>query len=149
MIIVFLVYMLVVSSILALLEIQIEGKDGWAGNLPCWKIKTGFLTRLNGHKPLTGYHVFLNLFILSLLHLPLFFVDWSWRLECLLIGFAAGGWIIEDFLWFVFNPNYGIKNFKKEKIPWHKIWWGPVPDSYIWQSLITAFLIWLGQPALK
>jgi hypothetical protein len=123
-------FMAFMALILALWEIQIEGKDGWAANSPGWRIEQGWLVKVTGGRPLTGYHFYMTIFIIALVHLPLFFVSWSWRLECLLIGFYVGMVLLEDFLWFVFNPYYGIKNFRQGKIWWHKTWWGPVPALY-------------------
>jgi hypothetical protein len=130
--------------ILALWEIQIEGQDGWAAKSPGWRIDSGWLMRLTGGLPITGYHVFMSIFMISIVHLPLFFSGWSWRFECLLLGFYVGMVLIEDFLWFILNPYYGIKNFKKSKIWWHKVWWGPVPATYWILLLLTAVLILTG-----
>jgi hypothetical protein len=90
----------------------------------------------------------MTLFIVGMVHLTLFFVPWSWRLESLLIGFYLGMLLLEDFFWFVLNPHYGIKNFRKEKIWWHRSWWGPVPSFY-WILLIAAVaLVYLGWKAV-
>lgn len=142
------VYMLVTSFILALLEIQIEGKNGWAKDLPTWRISNKLTSLFYGARPLTGYHLHMNIFVLLLLHLPVFFTGWSWELECILFGFLIGMWTIEDFLWFVFNPHYGLKKFKKENIPWHKNWWGPVPDFYIPFAIFSGTLLYLGRQFL-
>jgi len=77
--------------------------------------KGWFVKYINGGRPFTGYHLWLNAFVLVVLHFPLVFMGFNWRLECLLIGFLFASWQTEDFLWFVFNPAYGIKNFKPEK----------------------------------
>ena len=44
----FLVYILALAVILALWEIQIEGKNGWAEKLPCWRIEKGWIVRVMG-----------------------------------------------------------------------------------------------------
>ena len=90
MIIGLLAFMVFVALLLALWEIQIEGKDGWAAKLPCWRIEKGWLTRVTGGRPITGYHFFMTLFLIAVVHLPLFFIVWSWRVECLLFGFYVG-----------------------------------------------------------
>lgn len=134
-------FLFIYSTVLAKLEIQIEGKNGWASALPCWKIKSrGWL--------LTGYHLWMNLFIILVLHFPLFFIQWNWRLECLVFGFLLASWELEDFLWFVLNPHYGLRGFKPEKIPWHQIWWGPLPNFYWWLPIIWGALLYFGLPAL-
>jgi hypothetical protein len=141
----FIVFLLFVAFILALWEIQIEGGNGWAANLPTWRIAKGWPTALMGGRPLTGYHVFMIILLVSLVHLPLFFVPWTWRLEGLLIGFYLGMGIVEDFFWFVLNPHYGIKNFRKGKIWWHQTWWGPVPSIYWILITIAGILFYLGR----
>jgi len=148
MLIGFLAFMVFMAAILALWEIQIEGADGWAAKLPAWRIEKGWLVKLTGGRPITGYHVFMTLFLIGIVHLPLFFTPWSWRLECLLLGFYLGMVLLEEFLWFVFNPHYGIKSFRKGRIPWHKSWWGPVPSFY-WTLLVIAIvLIYFGRTAI-
>lgn len=143
-----LAFMVVMALLLALWEIQIEGKDGWASKLPCWRIERGWFVRLTGGRPLTGYHLFMTLFLIAIVHLPLFFVRWSWQSESLLLGFYAGMVFLEDFFWFVLNPHYGIKNFRKGKIWWHKRWWGPVPTLYWLLAIIVAALMYFGRAAL-
>jgi len=143
-----LAFMVFMAVVLALWEIQIEGKDGWAAKLPAWRIEKGWPVRLSGGRPVTGYHVYLTLFLLGFVHLPLFFVSWSWQLESLLLGFYVGMVSIEDFFWFLLNPHYGLKNFRKGKIWWHKSWWGPVPALYYFLFALAAVLIVLGRKAI-
>lgn len=137
------------SLIVALWEIQIEGKYGWAENLPTWKIEDGRIVDLLG-KSITGYHVGLNAFVLAMYHYP-FIVglsSWSLAKELLTIGFGyCWLFLIEDFLWFILNPHYGWKKFrmKSEGIPWHKNWIGPVPDFYWLFSILGTALIIISQ----
>jgi len=149
MIIGLLVFLIFLAFILALWEIQIEGKDGWAAKSPGWRIEKGWVMKLTGGRPLTGYHFFMTVFLIAIVHLPLFFVPWTWRLESLLLGFYVGMIFVEDFLWFVLNPYYGIKNFRKGQIWWHKEWWGPVPALYWILLAITVVLIYLGKNVIK
>ena len=144
----FLAFPVFMACILALWEIQIEGKDGWAANLPGWRIEKGWVVRLTGGRPLTGYHLYLTVFLIAIVHLPLFFTRWSWQLECVILGFYLGMVLIEDLFWFVFNPHYGIKSFRKGKIWWHRSWWGPVPSFY-WVLLVMVIgLMYLGRSAI-
>jgi hypothetical protein len=143
-----LVFMVFMAFILALWEIQIEGKDGWAAKLPGWRLGQGWLVKLTGGRPVTGYHLFMTLFLIALVHLPLFFVAWTWRLESLLLGFYVGMVFLEDFLWFVLNPHFGLKNFRRGKIWWHTSWWGPVPVLYWFLLAITALLFFFGWQAI-
>jgi hypothetical protein len=142
------VFMLFMAFILALWEIQIEGPDGWAAESPGWKITKGPLLRLTGGVPLTGYHFFMTVFLIALVHLPLFFQPWSWRFECLLLGFYVGMVFVEDFFWFVLNPAFGLKNFRQGKIWWHKRWWGPVPAMYFFLAALSVLFLLLGSPAI-
>ena len=48
MLIGYLAFMIFVAFVLALWEIQIEGKDGWAANSPGWRIEKGWLVTLAG-----------------------------------------------------------------------------------------------------
>ena len=143
-----LAFMVFMAIILALWEIQIEGKDGWAANSPGWRLEKGWVVKITGGRPITGYHVFMIIFMISLVHLPLFFTSWSWRLESLLLGFYLGMVLVEDFFWFVLNPYYGIKNFRKGKIWWHKTWWGPVPSLYWILLVLVAVLVYFGRGAI-
>ena len=139
------VYLFVLVTVFALLEIQIEGKDGWAKNLPCWRPNPNsvaakvYAAFMNG-KELTGYHAAIFPLPLLILHFP-FVAGTSWtlvrELETLSAYFLmAVAW---DFLWFVWNPAYGLKKFKSEFISWHKKWWGPVPKDYP-TGLIISFI---------
>ena len=36
-----------------------------------------------------------------------------------------------DFLWFLINPAYGLRGFRKDKIWWHApTWWWIMPRDY-------------------
>jgi hypothetical protein len=140
--------MVFLACILALWEIQIEGKDGWASKVPSWRIEKGWLVKLSGGRPITGYHFFMALFLITIIHFPLIFTPWSWRLESLLLGFYVGMVLLEDFLWFVLNPYFGIKSFHKGKIWWHKQWWGPLPSLYWILLLIAIVFIYFGRIAI-
>ena len=129
----FVAYLLLVSAIFALLEIQIEGKAGWASGLPTWRIETPFTRRLLGARAITGYHVYIHAFVLALVHAPfaLGLLRFSWNAELRTVAFLILFWIMEDFLWFVFNPEYGIRSFKRERVWWHaQSWWGFMPRDY-------------------
>ncbi len=116
----------------AKVEIQIEGTSGWAKNLPTWRIENHWLLKVFfGGRAMTGYHAWVISFIFLLFHLPIAFTDqWSWSFEGRVIGGFILFWIVEDFLWFVLNPGFGIKKFKKEFIPWHPKWFLIAPIEY-------------------
>ena len=138
-------YMLFLAFVLAKWEIQIEGQSGWAKNLPCWR-KNGLYEQITG-KPLTGYHFWMVVFLLAIGHLPFLVSAWSIQLESLILGFLGGVLLVDDFLWFVLNPAYGLKNFKPGKVEWHKKWIGPVPDFYWPAAVIIVALYWCGAGA--
>jgi hypothetical protein len=130
-------YIFALALVFALLEIQIEGAHGWAANLPTWRSKKQFFG-----KPLTGYH--LSIFILTLLifHFPYIFgltftINNELRLVSLLLIFI----VLWDFLWFVLNPNYPLKNFKKEFISWHKKWFLLAPADYYYGIAFSLLVL--------
>lgn len=138
------VYLFALFTVVALLEIQIEGKDGWAKNLPCWRPKPDSLVakiyaRFMGGKELTGYHVVMFSLSLLILHLP-FTAGTKWTLVKELEVFSAYFLVsvLWDFLWFIWNPHYGLKRFKPKFIWWHKKWIGPIPTDYLSGLLVSA-----------
>ena len=118
------IFIFILSLIFAFLEIEIEGPNGWAKRLPTWYRKSGFFSRifynLFPRKPLTGYHLFILPLVFLFLHF-VFFVGVEWTIANEIIILISYCWIImtEDFLWFIFNPYFGIGKFKSEKIWWH------------------------------
>lgn len=133
-----------VSIIFALMEIQIEGKDGWAGKLPTWRVDLKFFKFFNGdNKPLTGYHLYLWILLFLIPHTAFIFTSWSVGRELAVVSFYMLFLRVEDFFWFVFNPNYGIKKFKKGSIPWHREWLGPLPLQYYPSILLWGVVFWL------
>ena len=131
--ILFLIGLAATSAVFALLEIQIEGGEGWAGKLPTWRIQNRWTRLLFGARPVTGYHFYFWLFLVLLAHLPcwLSFTPFSLAAEARIVAFIFLFWITEDFLWFVFNPAYGLRRFRREAIWWHRdSWWVFMPRDY-------------------
>jgi hypothetical protein len=121
------------ALLFALVEIQIEGPNGWAASLPTWRIENRWTRLFYSSKPLTGYHLYTQLFTLVVLHLPfgLGLVPPTWRAEARVLSFFVLFWVLEDFLWFVFNPAFGIKRFRREHVWWHApTWWWVLPRDY-------------------
>ncbi|PIR69475.1 MAG: hypothetical protein COU47_02770 [Candidatus Niyogibacteria bacterium CG10_big_fil_rev_8_21_14_0_10_46_36] len=142
----FLLFIAITAIVAALLEIQIEGSAGWAKNLPTWRSNPkkwhGKMFRLLfNQSDVTGYHIAFWAFVLTAYHGPLFWdVAWSISLEAdILTGFLIF-WVLEDFLWFVFNPHYGIRKFNPRYIPWHKRWIGPFPVQYYTSAILVVLL---------
>lgn len=136
-------WVVLLAAVFALLEIQIEGADGWAQNLPTWRRPVPrWLRPFWGGRPCTGYHVYLFVFMALVFHLPLFVgVQNVWRAEAQILGSLMFFWIVEDFLWFVFNPAYGLKNFRPGQIRWHPRWIGRVPLDYVIYGGGALFLL--------
>jgi hypothetical protein len=130
-------YFFAVALVLALLEIQIEGPHGWAERLPTWRWDSPAVRRWLG-KPVTGYHVLLNLFILLLLHLPAVVSGTSVAREAEILSIyflLCVGW---DFLWFACNPHFGLRRFRPEHVWWFRGWWLGVPRSYFGGVALSA-----------
>lgn len=130
------VYLFIIATTLAILEIQIESKAGWAKNLPCWRPDPqSLVSRVYGFfmegKELTGYHLAIFALVLVVVHFPFAAgVDWSLREEIEAISAYLLLGIFWDYLWFVWNPHYGIKQFSPQYVGWHQKWIGPLPRGY-------------------
>lgn len=133
------------SFAFAEVEIAIEGGHGWAEKLPTWRLPShnwASLLFFSG-KPATGYHVWMEVFILSLMHFVYVFLPFSPMIELQLIAFFCFFSVLEDFLWFALNPAFGIRNFRKEKIWWHRPnWWWIAPRDYYVLLAIGSVLYW-------
>jgi hypothetical protein len=127
------------------MEIEIEGERGWADNLPTWRIsKDHVIARLlAGGRELTGYHLWVQTFVFSLLHLVYLFEPISLKIEFQLFSFIFFVWIVEDFMWFLLNPAFGLAKFKKENIWWHeRHWWWIAPRDYFVFIPIASLFYW-------
>ena len=135
------IFIISAATTLSALEVQIEGKDGWAARLPTFRLK-----KKMGEKPITGYHLFILSFTLIIFHFPLFFTCWSLKKEFLLLGAYIFMWTLEDFLWFVLNPHYGLRKFNKNNpdIWWHQSWFAGLPTFYWFLFPAALILIALG-----
>ncbi|HEX2507588.1 MAG TPA: hypothetical protein VHK23_04635 [Miltoncostaeaceae bacterium] len=135
----------------ALIEIEIEGAHGWALRLPTWFRTRGPAGRIygaiSGGKPLTGYHLFMATLPLVILHLPFGYgADWSAAAEVMVfatyMAFAIG-W---DYLWFILNPAYGLRGFRRGRVWWYTgPWIGPLPLEYyaaVAGSFVLALIAW-------
>jgi len=126
-----------------MVEIQIEGAQGWAAGLPTWRIENHWLLDLcYSGRPLTGYHLWVFSFMALVFHLPMVMAGRpTWRLEARVLGCLMGFWIVEDFLWFVLNPAFGVAKFVPGKVPWHKHWFCGFPTDYWLFAAIGAALV--------
>ncbi len=136
-----------VALLLAVLEIQIEGRYGWASRLPTWRPQQGSLvsrwfSKIMSGKPATGYHLVLFSFVLLLFHWP-YVYGWPLNLSNWLrtVSLFFSTVVLWDFLWFVLNPAYPLKYFQKEVVAWHKRWWGRLPLDYIFGLGFSAIVL--------
>jgi len=112
------------AGVFAAVEIEVEGKHGWAEKTSTWFRTKGMFAKLYGlamgGKPLTGYHLFMFFLPLLMFHSH-FVMGVPWSREAELIVFAMYFvWMPTwDYLWFVLNPAYGVKKFKKQNVWWH------------------------------
>jgi len=137
-------YLIILAALHAKLELMIEGsRSGWAWSLPCWRINNK-LTELIIGKELTGYHFYLLLLFLFIFHSPFMFINWSVKKELFSLGCFSFYWVVEDWFWFLENSYYGLRNFKKGRIFWHKRWICGLPVSYIFGILVGSILFTIG-----
>jgi hypothetical protein len=135
----------VLALLFALVEIEIEGADGWAIKLPTWYRRRTIAARLYGlvmsGKPLTGYHAVMFFIPLWAFHIGLGFGQpWSWTGEIRMLSSYLVWNVTWDFLWFVLNPAYGWRRFRKGEIWWHKVWLGRLPVDYV-NALVLSFVL--------
>ena len=132
-------FVAILAFFFAEVEIQIEGSEGWAASLPTWKIEKHWLLDIFwGGRPMTGYHAWVFSFIFLVFHLPIFILaKWTWRLELKILAGIQIFWLIEDFLWFVLNPAFGIDKFTREIVWWHKNWFWFMPVDY-WTFIFVS-----------
>jgi len=141
MIIIF-IYIIILAAMVAQLELQIEGKKtGWASKLSCWRIENRITNLILGNKPLTGYHVWLLTTLLFAFHNIYLYVSFNLKTEMQCLGYFSWFLVIEDFMWFIENNYFGIRNFKKGRIFWHKRWFWGLPYSYWWGMIIGTLLL--------
>jgi len=141
------IYLFILAIVLAILEIQIEGKYGWAKNLPTWRpTQDNWLVRaytkfMSDREP-TGYHMSMFTFVLLIFHFPYVFgqvlnlTNWLMTMSLFFIFI-----VLWDFLWFVFNPHHPLKKFTKQHILWHKKWWAGAPLDYYLSILVSLIIL--------
>ena len=140
-------YLFVSAFALAFLEVQIEGRDGWAAQLPTWRPKgkwyARFYERFMGGKELTGYHIGVFGFVLLFLHYPYLGVAPTLAQELWVLSLFFLFSIVWDYLWIVINPHYGVwRRQPKQDVSWHRHWWGPFPRDYYFGILLSAAILY-------
>ncbi|MBI2626552.1 MAG: hypothetical protein HYW69_03100 [Candidatus Nealsonbacteria bacterium] len=141
------IFLFLFCLVLASLETQIEGADGWAANLPTWKpAPSKWFSRLYGKimggRDLTLYHLLVFTLVLVFLHYPYFAgKTWNFTSELTTFSFFFIVAIIWDFLWFVVNPKYDFGSFLGRHVLWHRKWLLHLPVDY-WLALIISALLY-------
>ncbi len=140
------IYVFILALILAILEVQIEGAHGWAKNLPTWRANPNkwyakiYMKVMEG-KEMTGYHLSLFSMILLLFHFPFVSgVSWSIANEISTLIIFLFFIIVEDYLWFVVNPYFTVKNFKGNHLFWHQKWLFKIPRDY-WTATLASLAL--------
>lgn len=116
-------FVCLLAFVYSLMEIEMEGAYGWAKKLPTTKNVLGTFTL---------YHLYMIAFLMLLFggwFLSRFISGWTtaW-VSVFQFGFYFILWLlIEDFLWFVYNPHFTIRRYTKKNIPWHPNWIGGIP----------------------
>ncbi|MBI4036795.1 hypothetical protein HY386_02885 [Candidatus Daviesbacteria bacterium] len=139
-------YLFLMATTLAILEIQIEGAHGWAKNLPTWRPHpqnpiSKIWTKIMSGKEATGYHLSMFLLVLLIFHLPYVFgltLTLEHWIKTISLYFMFV--VLWDFLWFVLNPHWPLAKFKKEHIEIHKKWLWFAPVDYF-AAITFSFLI--------
>lgn len=124
----FTILLLLSALLYSLIEIEIEGKNGWGKQLPTANIG-------KSKKSLTMYHVYMGLFIITILSI-VFLVNKPFNIKNLLYMISMSLWffILEDMYWFMFNPNYKFQDAFTAK--WHsKV--GTIPIIYLVLPIIS------------
>jgi hypothetical protein len=138
------VFLFAYALLFAAVEIEIEGAHGWAERLPTWyRVRPRYARlfgALMGGKPLTGYHAVMILVPLVSLHAGFVHgLRWSWAGEAAVLA-AYLVWVPTwDFLWFLLNPSYGWRRFRKGEIWWlDGQWLGRLPADYLRAFVASA-----------
>ena len=104
-------FICIFALLYALLEIEIEGPNGWAKNLPTPKILFHF----------TQYHVIMNLIVI----LIFFRIYYNNKNDFTKTIFIITLWfMLEDTYWFIYNSKYTLKKYNKKFVKWHKWYMG-------------------------
>jgi hypothetical protein len=150
----FFVFALLIALVMALLEVQIEGKLGWAAGLPTWRkvLPISFFGMFGyAGKPLTGYHLYFWLLLFMLPHFVFLFTEWTPKKELYLLSFYIFFTTFEGIMWFLVNPAYGWKNFTPKLAKWYhkEPWFLGIPLEYYPRFAVAGVLYWLANANLK
>ena len=126
------VFVIAFATLWSWMEVEIEGKDGWAIKLPTSCAFLGW----------TWYHISMNVMVLLVLYrtlryhrFPYLYIKWS-----VFVLYVIAWFVIEDLMWFILNRNYGIRKYNVEDVPWHanKPWFA---GTFVYNWVVL--LIWI------
>lgn len=137
------VYLFAACWALAQVEIQIEGSQGWAERLPTWRLASPWVLKIMNGKHITGYHLYLNLFLLLMLHFPVIYSGFSWNLEAKIVSTYFFMSVFWDFQWFVWNPFWGVRRFLTQRVWWFPKKWFGLPVEYYSGAAVSFLATWL------
>ncbi len=133
-------------------EVEIEGGYGWAERMPTWFLKRGTLGKVYGvfmaKRPLTGYHVYVFIMPLIILHLPFGYgLPWSLAAELMVFATFFALAVVWDYTWFVLNPAYTVQRFQKGNVWWFAgpwIWRFPLDyyNGFALSLILAALAAW-------
>lgn len=131
------------ATIYSLIEIELEGKCGWAATIPTSQVAKG--------NHFTWYHLYMIVF-LSIMCIGIWWkryeVPW-WKKILIAAFFLTWILLLEDFLWFVFSPYFTLKKYKKQNIPWHTKWLGPIPvHNFVGLTILILLALLIGIPEI-
>lgn len=119
-----------------------EGPEGWAKDKSVWRFKIG------KDQDYTSYHIaiFFLALPLMIIVLPLMAAGFSWRLFYLLLGSYIFGTTLEDFFWFVFNPDRPFRSWNPNDTkwyPWFKLGRFSIPVAYVYRAIVCVIIYYL------
>jgi hypothetical protein len=114
----FLIFVWIYLAVIAMSfwEAYVEGRNSWD------KKKLGWKFRIGKRFVLTAYHFYIFWVMWPLmLTLPLIVYGWNTRLFGIILSAYFSGLVIEDFFWYVVNPEVKLREF-----------WSSFSDYYPW-----------------
>jgi hypothetical protein len=124
---------------LAFLEVTVEGDQGGAEGTKGWR------RSIAGYK-LKEYHFWLWFVVVPLfVFSPLLATGWDPAVfGTLAVAYLLGG-ILEDFVYFLANPSFGLKNWNSMGaawMPWFRVGGFEVPQFYV-RNMAASAIVWL------
>lgn len=115
--------------------------------MPTWYKVTPWYARLYGMilngRPLTGYHTYQFFIPFMMLHSHfVMFEHWSLSDELTAISLYMTVMALWDYLWFVLNPWYGIRNFSAKNVWWH------AKSKWLLNLPLDYYIAWIGSIGL-